>query len=268
MDQAYFADRSSCSLRFRAHFSVAILFTAITASGGMAVFAHASWPGATNITTDHSDELPAVIGTGDFNHDGIADMIKVISLDGKESSPRSLAVLLGKADGTFIPQPSHYPISGDPRALAVGDFNADRNLDVIVGEADGVLHEFLGDGKGNMTDTGDIANLGSVASIAIGRFTQGENLDIVVSDSSSNSAVILLGAGNGSFRRAWSFQLPRKGREFQISTADFNKDGISDLAITSEDDSNYEVMIGNGNGTFTYAPELSHLRDPNSYCPS
>jgi hypothetical protein len=28
------------------------------------------------------------------------------------------------------------------------------------------------------------------------------------------------------------------------------------------------VMLGNGNGTFTYAPALSHLRDPNSYCPT
>lgn len=53
-----------------------------------------------------------------------------------------------------------------------------------------------------------------------------------------------------------------------IATGDFNRDGIADLVITSEADNNYEVMPGNGNGTFTYAPELSHIRDPNSYCPS
>jgi len=26
------------------------------------------------------------------------------------------------------------------------------------------------------------------------------------------------------------------------------------------------VMLGNGNGTFTYAPELSKLKDPNAHC--
>jgi VCBS repeat protein len=62
--------------------------------------------------------------------------------------------------------------------------------------------------------------------------------------------------------------LPRRGTEFHVATADFNGDGIADLVITNEDDNNYEVMLGNGNGTFTYAPELSHLKDPYSYCPS
>ena len=35
-----------------------------------------------------------------------------------------------------------------------------------------------------------------------------------------------------------------------------------------DDNADYEVMLGNGNGTFTYAPQLSHLRDPYTYCPS
>jgi len=137
-----------------------------------------------------------------------------------------------------------------------------------VGDAGGALLEFLGDGRGNMTAAGNVAALGSVASIASGDFNRDGKLDLVISDFRSNSAAILLGAGDGSFRLTWSFELPRRGSEFRIATADFNNDGIADLVITSEDESNYEVMLGNGNGTFAYAPELSHLRDPYSYCPS
>ena len=213
-------------------------------------------------------EAPSAVAVGDFNGDGIADVVEATPPAGEDPRFCSLTVLLGRADGSFLPVASHNLIGKDPRALVVGDFNKDGNLDVIVGDGDGTLLEFLGDGRGNLLRSGEIAALGSVVSIAVGHFTHDGNLDLAVSDAESNSAAILLGAGDGSFRQTWSFELPRRGMGFHIATADFNKDGIADLVITSEDDGNYEVMLGNGNGTFTYAPSLSHLKDPNSYCPT
>jgi hypothetical protein len=213
-------------------------------------------------------EPSVVIATGDFNRDGIADIVKATVADGQDSGQHFLTVQLGQADGTFVSVASHNLIGKDSRALVAGDFNGDGNLDVIVGDGGGALLEFLGDGRGNLVRAANIATLGSVASIAIGDFTHDGNLDLVVSDYRSNSAAILLGAGDGSFRLTWSFELPRRGTEFRIAAADFNGDGIADLVITSDDENTYEVMLGNGNGTFTYAPELSHIRDPNSYCPS
>lgn len=217
---------------------------------------------------DIPNEPSVLLATGDFNRDGIPDMVEARLPDGQSSGQHFLSVLLGRADGTFTSLASHNPIGSDPRALVVGDFNGDGNPDVIVGDADGSLLEFLGDGSGKLAGAGNLAKLGSVVSIATGRFTHDGNLDLVVSDFDSNSAIVLLGVGDGSFRRAWSFQLPKRGTEFRLATADFNKDGIADLVITGDNDGNYEVMLGNGNGTFTYSPELSHLRDPYSYCPT
>jgi FG-GAP-like repeat len=251
------ARRGDRSLSRLARFCVALMVTAVVALPANAVSG-----------SDTPDEASPVIAAGDFNRDGIADLVEVTSPDGDDSSRHVLTVLLGQRDGTFTTVASQSVIAGDPRALVVGDLNGDGNPDVIVGDGSGALHEFMGDGKGNMTDAGNIATLGSVASMAMGRFTRDGNLDLVVSDFRSNSAIILLGSGNGSFRRAWSFQLPMVGRQFNVATADVNQDGIPDLVIASDDDDNYEVMLGQGNGTFTYAPELSHVRDPNSYCPS
>jgi hypothetical protein len=257
-----------------AHLPVVIMTAAIMAAtahagSGNPILVHAGLGSDGSAGWPDIPEAPSdVIGTGDFNGDGIADMVEATSLDGHDSKRHLLTVLLGQADGTFTGVASRNVIGSDPRALVVGDFNGDGKLDVIVGDSDGVLLEFLGDGKGNMVNAGNIATLGSVASLAIGHFTRDGNLDLVVSDFHSDSGVILLGAGNGSFRHAWSFQLPRKGTEFRIATADFNRDGIDDLVIKKEDDDDYEVMLGNGNGTFTFTPEFSHLRDPNSYCPS
>jgi len=249
----------------------AITVASAHAGSGNPVFVHMGLSSESNVgwtSPGVADEPSELMATGDFNRDGIADMVETTFPDGKDSGPYFLTVLLGEADGTFKRVASHNLIGRDPRALIVGDFNRDGNPDVIVGDGDGALLEFLGNGKGNMAGAGNIANFGSVASIAIGHFTNDGNLDLAVSDADSNSASILLGVGDGSFRLTWSFELPKRGTRFHVATADFNRDGIADLVITSEDDDNYEVMLGSGNGTFTYAPELSHLRDPNSYCPS
>ena len=213
-------------------------------------------------------DAPSAIAVGDFNGDGVADVVETTPSDDDHSHRCSLVVLLGRADGTFQRVVSRDLVGSDPRALVVGDFNGDGKLDVIVGDGDGTLLEFLGDGKGNLVRSGTIASMGSVVSIAVGHFTHDGHLDLAVSDIESNSVAILLGAGDGSFRHTWSFALPQRGKEFHLAAADFNQDGVADLIITSEDDGNYEVMLGDGNGTFIYAPKLSHLKDPNSYCPT
>lgn len=247
-----------------AMFVVLMMAGQVHASSGNAALIGTAHAGESD---DEPDQPASLVAVGDFNHDGIADLVETVSPKGA-AGQHFLTILLGQVTGSFKSTAAAIPIGNHPRAMVVGDLNADGNPDVIVGDADGSILELLGDGKGNLPIENTVATVGSVASLAIGHFTRDGNLGLVVSDVQSNSAAILLGMGNGSFRQAWSFELPRRGRAFRIATTDFNHDGIADLVISSDEDTDYEVMLGNGNGTFTYAPALSHVRDPNSYCPS
>jgi hypothetical protein len=215
---------------------------------------------------DTSEEASPLVVMEDFNRDGITDMAEATLPAGDPSTPSTLTVMLGQKDGTFRPAGSNPAIGHNPKAIAVGDFNRDGNPDLIVGDADGSLIVLLGDGKGNLVPTPNGIHLSSVASIAVGDFNHDGILDMVVSDPHSNTATILLGSGDGSFRPAWSFKLPMQGNVYHLAVADFNGDGIPDIVVTNENQDSFEVLLGNGNGTFSSDPALSHLTDPNAHC--
>src|ERR1700760_1139701 len=150
---------------------------------------------ATNISAKTSDDGPeegsSLMAMGDFNRDGIADIAKA-TLPEVSSGPASLAVWIGQADGNFKLAASNPVLDQTPRSLVVGDFNKDGISDVIVGDDNGSLRLFLGDGRGNLVLAGDIARLNSVVSIAIADFNHDGVLDLAVTDWRGSSVTVLL----------------------------------------------------------------------------
>lgn len=217
---------------------------------------------------DDDDQILQRLVVGDFNHDGFADMAEAIPAAGKNSGTAVLTISMGQADHSSKEIES-IPLPGrNPSDIVVGDFNQDGNPDLLVGDDDGTLTLFLGDGTGKMVSAGVVAHLSSVVSIAVGDFNHDGVLDVAVSDWRASSVEILLGTGKGSLRSAGSFPLRMPGKSPHITVADFNGDGIPDLAVVYDDDDGdtYDVMLGNGSGAFTFAPSLSLARDPNSHC--
>jgi hypothetical protein len=94
-------------------------------------FLVAGGPGASS----SSPGLPESIAVGDFNCDGEPD-IAAANFNG---SSDSVAILQGDGSGGFTNAAgSPFPADGNPRPIAVGDFNGDRRPDIAV------VNSFLG----------------------------------------------------------------------------------------------------------------------------
>src|SRR5215471_3841515 len=136
--------------------------------------------------------------------------------------------------------------------------NRDGKMDLALVNTGGTVSIFLGAGDGTFK-TGPVYNVGVNPNRAVVSDFNGDGKpDIAVLSGTSNgnpAAVwILLGNGDGTFQGpASTFQ--GMGPYFDITTADFNGDGIPDLGVPYEllnTDSPplVAILLGNGDGTF------------------
>ncbi len=207
------------------------------------------WLSASN---SPAGSYPESIAVGDFNKDGIPDMAVANSGDG------TVSVLLGNGNGTSR-QASGSPISvgAAPWAIAVGDFNGDGNSDLAVadyiGESISIL---LGNGNGTFTEgaNSSIPLPQYPISLVTGDFNGDGIADLAivatpVDTTGTGTVTSFLGNGDGTFTQAPGspVSLPYP---YALATADFNGDGILDLAVVSG--YNWAMFLeGNGDGTFT-----------------
>jgi hypothetical protein len=188
---------------------------------------------------------PGAMIVGDFNGDGKPDIAVA------DFQANTVAILLGNGDGSFTAT-SASPISVgmSPAALAVGDFNHDGKLDLMVANAgDKTITVLLGKGDGTFTEAaGSPVSVGAaLGSFAVGDFNGDGKLDVAAA-SNVESVLIFLGNGDGTFTQAAS---PSVAGSASIAAADFNGDGQLDLAVTDFHDSTVTILLGKGDGTFT-----------------
>lgn len=183
---------------------------------------------------------PYSVAVGDFNSDGKLDLVTANELNNNSS------VLLGNGDGTFQ---SHvdYDTGADSRQVAAGDFNGDGRLDEAVSSSEGVSI-LLGKGDG----TFEAQTLYPLATndnpyLTIADLNGDSKLDLAVANT-AGSVSILLGNGDGTFQSAVPFATG--GFSATVIAADFNGDGILDLATGNYYDANLAILLGNGDGTF------------------
>lgn len=185
------------------------------------------------------------IATSDLDDDGHPDLV----VGHREGS--WVGVLLGKPDGTFTSGVT-YPTEGNPRAIALGDFDGNGSVDIAAASRAGAVSVLLGQGNGTFgspiaTSTGD-----SPKSIAAADLNHDGRLDVVtVGDL---ELAVLLGDGAGRFVKAQVY--PSHLTHNSVKIADFDRDGQPDLALGGTcspsfyKDTQIEILLGRGDGTF------------------
>ena len=208
---------------------------------------------------------PFAVAVGDFNGDSIPDLAVA---NAAQSGPNNglVSILIGNGDGTFKAAVNYDSGGNEPSHIAIGDFNADGKLDLVVtnfGGGEGVsnLVLFLGNGDGTFKKpvaivTETFPNLPFF--VATADFNGDGKPDLAVT--TGVNATIFLGKGDGTFNTPVNYPVISP---VSIAIADFNHDGKLDLAVSNENGDNVSILLGNGNGTFQ-AP----VNYPASYGPS
>jgi hypothetical protein len=198
---------------------------------------------------------------GDFNGDGKIDVAVTIPCPPTECllSP-SVRIFLGKGDGTFQTPIIYGSPFQSPVGLAIGDFNRDGKLDLIVSDnVQGRIYIMLGNGDGTF-QTPQMVGSFSVSDpgfLATGDLNGDGNLDLV--ETGENSVTAFLGNGNGTFGTGTSLAI--SGTAAQPILGDFSGDGKLDLALSLR--TGVALLRGNGDGTFQ-APTSFNLSSDES----
>jgi len=184
----------------------------------------------------------ASLAVADFNGDGNLDVA---------CAGNTLTIWLGDGHGNFRQTAQTLPYVN--AQVVAGDFNGDGRPDLAIAGSGQLI---LLPGKGNGTFGQQIA-IGTLTAYALAAadLTHNGRLDLLVSTPPTPDAAavveVFLSNGNGTFQSPIATGLTA-GQYVNIAVADFNGDGIPDVASIEdvESDITLSVALGKGDGTF------------------
>jgi hypothetical protein len=179
---------------------------------------------------------PWLLQSADLNGDGNPDLI---AGNYGGDGTNAVTVFLSKKDGTFKGGQSYAGTGNSTFGLAVGKLGPDKHQDVAISEANGQVSWLKGKADGTFADASPLVDLSAEPSfsglgygLAIGTFDKpAPDVAVPVLQTGSSGEVYpirdvgqpgLILAGNPT---------PVPGLPFGIAAADFNKDGVDDVAV-------------------------------------
>jgi hypothetical protein len=168
---------------------------------------------------------------------------------------------------SFAPRVDFATGGTNSGSIALADFNGDGKLDIAVSNFNSnTISVFLNKGDGTFgspvvttIQTLGASNLGAIVS---GDFNEDGKTDLIVATvAGSQSDIVLLGNGDGSFAQA--DPIPNSFGFFQGRVADLNGDKHLDLVAGGN--GNMTVALGKGDGTFSPAVYLPNGPLINAY---
>jgi hypothetical protein len=247
------SERGSMKRVFGAHLALAstlVLMLSPMVRGQKYVFNALSMPTGQN---------PADVGTGDFNGDGIADL--VVTNQGEST----VSVYLGKADGTFQTK-IDVTVGANPRYVAAGDLNGDGLADLVLtgGAPNATVSVLLSNRDGTFTPTGSFPTGNGPSRAAIGDVNDDGKADLVIANATNATVSVLLGNGDGTFQGKTDYTCAanQSAAPQAVALADLNGDGHADIVAANTGWDTLGVLLGNGDGTFQAVKEIQVTSAP------
>lgn len=185
---------------------------------------------------------------GDLNNDNQLDMIVVYNLKAH------FYVFLGYGNGSITLSFDFYSDSiMSLYAAAIGDFNGDNKMDLVVTEDAGTsVHFFKGYGNGSFSYYGNYTtNMNYLSQlVVVNDFNNDTIADIIVAYSWGSSIGVFLGYGNGTFANPVMYSFGSDPKINSMAIGDFNNDKILDIAIVNSGTHTLGIFIGHGDGSF------------------
>jgi hypothetical protein len=183
-----------------------------------------------------------LVAVGDFNGDGIPDLVATHYFD--FGTPPT--IFHGKGDGTFTTNPASFTLDYFPTSIVVGDYNGDGILDLAFSDLNGVeIALGNGDGTFNETPASPIAVPNELYSLQAGDYNHDGKPDLAGLDNYDDRIVLLLGGGDGTFVVTATTPVVSTSLvgPFQIVAADFNGDGVPDLAMLTKNVNTASILL-------------------------
>jgi len=210
------------------------------------IFAHASaatFTGSVNSYGARDD--PRSVVSADFDGDGDLDL--AVTNFGFSDN---VSVFINNGDGSFqndVP----YPTGNDPYGIGAADMDGDGDIDLVTSNNAFSLSLLRGLGNGVFLNHVDTALANRPAGMALADLDGDGDVDAVVGHVSINFISVLLNNGSGGFGPVATYMAggPADNTE-HLTIADFNNDGIMDVATASRVGTDVFVLSGNGDGSF------------------
>ena len=183
------------------------------------------------------------------------------------TSARTISVLAGNGNGTFQPA-REIDVGIGMHKMRVGDFNRDGIKDLAIGAENTQLYTLLGVGDGTFVQQptillvpgGDLFSAGN--DVAVADFNRDTIQDLAVALGNGDGTAIVLGHGDGTFGEPFRILDNAIDAPQSLAAADYNRDGLVDLARALGDGTRGLLDILHGNGDGTFQPAVRYLVPP------